>query len=186
MPLEYDRFAFELRSDINTVKSIIKEFDLFENDGSKFWSESVLYRLQKRADKSEKARKSIQSRWEKFKRNTDVLVTNKGRITKKEKKKKDRIEKKGNIPFKVFWDSYDKKIGWIRCETIWSELTNDQRDACMSKIPAYKLSTPDKKFRLNPEKYLSQKGWLNEIIISNEENRSIIREKDKRTNDLWN
>jgi hypothetical protein len=168
------------------VQSIITEFDLFENDGSKFWSESVLSRLQKRADKSEKARKSIQSRWEKFKRNTDVLGKNSGRITIKERGKKETKEKKSSIPFKIFWDTYDKKIGWERCETTWGELTNAEKDACMARIPAYKLSNPNKKFRLNPEKYLNQKGWLNEIIISDGENGSNIKRENKRINDLWN
>jgi hypothetical protein len=186
MPLEFDRITFELRTDIKIVQSIIKEFDLFENDGSKFWSESVLSRLQKRADKSEKARKSIQSRWEKFKRNTDVLGTNKGRNTIKEKKKKEIKEKKGSIPFKLFWDTYDKKIDWERCESTWGELTNAEREACMAKIPAYILSNPDKKFRLNPVKYLIQKAWLNEIVLSDGKNGSNIRGEIQRINDLWN
>ena len=56
----------------------------------------------------------------------------------------------------------------------------------MAKIPAYNLSTPHKKFRLNPEKYLNQKCWLNEIIISDGENGSNIRGENKRINDLWN
>jgi hypothetical protein len=185
LPLEYDRFAFELRTNIKIVKSIINDFDLFVNDGSKFCSMSVLARLRKRYDKSEKARESVQKRWSKVEKDTIVLPTYSGRNSRKEKKKNDNKEKE-SIPFKIFWDSYDKKVGWEKCEIIWRELTNTERNACMAKISAYKLSTPDKKFRMNPEKYLNQKGWLNEIIIQNVENGSINRRENKKINDLWN
>jgi hypothetical protein len=186
MPLEYERFAFELRTDIKIVKSIINEFDLFVNDESKFWSESVLERLSKRYEKSEKARESVQKRWDRLKKNKIVLPPYDNRNTIKEKKKKELKEKEESIPFKLFWDTYDKKIDWERCESRWRELTKADRDECMKKIPAYILSTPIKKFRLNPEKYLIQKGWLNKIIIPDGENGSNSRGENKRINDLWN
>jgi hypothetical protein len=186
LPLEYKRIAFELRVEVNVVQSIIHDFDLFTNDGSQFWSESVLERLTKRFEKSEKARESVQKRWGRVKKDTNVLPMYDDRNTIKEKKEKEIKENKGKIPFKIFWDAYDKKIDWKSCESIWGKLSQTEREACLTVIPAYKLSTPDKNFRLNPLKFLNQKSWENEIIISNGKNRSNNKREVKRVNDLWN
>ena len=43
--LDYEGIAFDLRTDIEIVKSVIKDFDLFKNDGQIFWSESFLKRI---------------------------------------------------------------------------------------------------------------------------------------------
>lgn len=105
LPLDYERIAFELRTNNAVVHSIINEFDLFVNDGSVFWSESVLSRLQERASKSEKARKSILYRWEKYKHNNAVILPNNELITLEEKKTEKAIkEKKEKIHFETFWD----------------------------------------------------------------------------------
>lgn len=66
MPREYERISFELRTDTNVVQDIVEESKLFEFDDENFWSKSVLARLQERCDKSEKARKSIQARWDRL------------------------------------------------------------------------------------------------------------------------
>ena len=71
LPMEYERIAFELRIDTNVIRSVIEDFELFEHDEERFWSESILTRLQERCDKSEKARKSIMARWIKYERNTN-------------------------------------------------------------------------------------------------------------------
>lgn len=63
MRTECERIAFELRVDSEIVKSVI-ESELFKKDDEKFWSESVLRRLNKRHDKSISARKSAILRWE--------------------------------------------------------------------------------------------------------------------------
>jgi hypothetical protein len=187
MPLEYDRITFELRTDIQIIQSIIKDFDLFENDGSKFWSESVLSRLQERASKSEKARISIQYRWEKYNRNTAVIHPNNELITLEEKKIEKTIkEKKEKIHFETFWDLYDKKVDKEKCETKWQKLTDEEKEECLAKIPTYKISTPDKKFRRDPETYLNTKGWKNEIILPSANNKSNNTRESRRINDLWN
>jgi len=84
---EYERITFELRTSEELVKYLIHDSLLFENDGVRFWSNTAIDRLKLRAEKSEKARKSIETRWIKQK-NTIVLPTNNKRITSKENKKK--------------------------------------------------------------------------------------------------
>jgi hypothetical protein len=56
-------YAFALRVDISCITSLINDFSLFESDGEKFWSNSVIRRLDERKDKSLKASKSAKKRW---------------------------------------------------------------------------------------------------------------------------
>lgn len=92
LPLEYERITFELRTTENVIQSLINDFWLFENDWENFWSNSIIDRLKERQEKSEKAKQSIQARWDK-KNNTNVLRTNYDSNTIKERKEKKRKEK---------------------------------------------------------------------------------------------
>ena len=60
-----DCIAFELHSQCDKIKTLINDFELFENDGLKFWSNSVLKRIDTIIEKSGKARKSAEIRWKK-------------------------------------------------------------------------------------------------------------------------
>ena len=101
---EYERITFELRVSYELVNSLINNFWLFEKDDTKFWSNSVIDRLKQRMDKSEKARESINKRWDKKKKeNTNVLPTNYECNTIKERKGKEIKEKKNNIS-KDIWE----------------------------------------------------------------------------------
>jgi len=84
---EYERITFELRTTEELVKYLIHDSLLFENDGVRFWSNTALERLKLRAEKSEKARTSIEARWNKP-NNTNVLQKNNKRNTIKIKKSK--------------------------------------------------------------------------------------------------
>lgn len=97
LPIEYERITFELRSKYEIVKSIVNDFDLFKQDDNKFWSESVIERLDERCEKSEKARESINKRWGKYERITNVLQSNSKRNTKEEKKEEKKREKKKRV-----------------------------------------------------------------------------------------
>lgn len=75
--------------------------------------------------------------------------------------------KKINIDFDTFWNLYGKEVDRKKCETLWVRLTDAERTACIEKIPEYISVNPDKKFRRDPEKYLTNKCWGNEIIQPN-------------------
>ncbi len=62
---ECENYAFALRTDCDCIMKLIKDFDLFKYDKNKFWSDSILRRLVKRNEKSEKAALSAKKRWEK-------------------------------------------------------------------------------------------------------------------------
>jgi hypothetical protein len=79
------------------------------------------------------------------------------------------IEKnKINISFDSFWDLYDKKVGdKEKLKLKWEKLTDDERLKAMEHIPKYKNSQPDKKFRKDPQTYLNNKSFNDEIIGAN-------------------
>ena len=70
-----------------------------------------------------------------------------------------------NIPFETFWDLYDKKVQPKACARKWQRLSDLEREQIMQHVQQYKLAQPDKAFRKNPETYLNQKSWLDEIIV---------------------
>ena len=61
--LNYERIAFELRTECELVKSVIHDFNLFTINDKNFSSLSVEKRLNERSLKSEKARLSADKRW---------------------------------------------------------------------------------------------------------------------------
>jgi hypothetical protein len=90
LPTEYDRIAFELRTDSDLIKSVVNDFELFIVDGNTFCSESVNKRLKIRTDKSDKARENVTKRWDKYKGNTTVIQSNEVRNTIKVKESKEK------------------------------------------------------------------------------------------------
>lgn len=61
--LDYEGIAYDLRSEIDIIKSIINDFDLFMIDDNMFGSKSIENRIQERSEKSTKARSSALSKW---------------------------------------------------------------------------------------------------------------------------
>lgn len=66
--------------------------------------------------------------------------------------------------FYLFWDTYDKKRNKAAAMTVWKRLKKEERKAAILAAPLYVKSTPDKKYRLDPERYLRRKSWMDEII----------------------
>lgn len=103
---EIDTYAFAMRTECERIKKqvnselllqIINDFGLFKNDGERFWSESVLSRLNLRYEKSEKAKQSAQSRWNKSDKNANALRTQSDGNAIKERKVKEK-ENAGETP----------------------------------------------------------------------------------------
>jgi hypothetical protein len=70
-----------------------------------------------------------------------------------------------NIDFEYYWNEYDKKIGdKKKLKSKWDKLSNQERQDAMNYIDLYKISVPDKQFRKNPETFLNNKSWNDEII----------------------
>jgi hypothetical protein len=73
-----------------------------------------------------------------------------------------------NIDFEWFWNEYDKKVGdKQKLKKKWNKLTDQERQNAMNYIDLYKQSVPDKQFRKNPETFINNKSWNDEIINRN-------------------
>ena len=68
--------------------------------------------------------------------------------------------------FDDFWDLYDKKRGKPNAMKFWEKLSQKEKEACMSAIPAYLQSQPNKLYRKDPERYVRHKCWEDEIVAS--------------------
>lgn len=90
--------------------------------------------------------------------------------------KGEKTEKKEQLNFRAsvlnytweqFWNDYDKKVGsQERLIPKWLKLTDVEREQIRNHIPIYKASKPDKQYRRDPQTYLNNKTWLDEVILS--------------------
>lgn len=72
-----------------------------------------------------------------------------------------------NYTWEQFWHDYDKKVGSAeRLIPKWLKLSDAERVKIREYIPKYKAAKPDKQYRKNPETFLNQKTWNDEIIQS--------------------
>jgi hypothetical protein len=69
--------------------------------------------------------------------------------------------------FEDFWNLYDKKVGRPKAEKLWAKLSEKEKADCMAYIPLYKQAQSDKQYRKNPETFLRNKSFYDEIIIRN-------------------
>jgi len=75
------------------------------------------------------------------------------------------ITKDVNIDFDFFWDFYDKKVGEkVKIKKKWDKLTDEEREKAFNFIESYKIAQPDKYYRKNPETFINNKSWNDEII----------------------
>jgi hypothetical protein len=99
-----------------------------------------------------------------------AMDMDKDMVKEKDKDKESELEKS----FLIFWDIYDKKTSYNKCLNKWKSLTNKERKLIMETVNDYIKSTPDKLYRKNPETYLNNKTWNDEIILADEIDTSII------------
>jgi hypothetical protein len=96
---------------------------------------------------------------------------------------KERIVKESTVvevldpyPFSEFWEVYDKKVGKKeKVEKKWDKLSEAIRKQIIEYIPYYRESQPDKKYRKNPETFLNNESW-NDEIIKQKRTRSVFDE----------
>ncbi len=179
--LDCEGIAYDLRSDTEIVRSIIHDFGLFKINDGEFGSISIERRLDERNKKSQKASESAHKRWSQCKNDANALENDANAlINDANELKKDAIELKNdaiikgnkvkeinniNIDFDIFWDLYDKKVGEkVKLKKKWGNLTDKERETAIAHIPLYKKSKPDKQFRKDPQTYLNNKSFNDEII----------------------
>lgn len=104
-----------------------------------------------------------------------------------EEKEQDKEQEQVNIDFEWFWNDYDKKIGdKQKLKKKWNKLTDEERQNAMNYIELYKESQPNKQFRKNPETFLNNKSWNDEIIRTTPNNSRKLTYSERQATDLWN
>lgn len=92
--------------------------------------------------------------------NKDVFVSKEG-----VQREEAEVEEYEFYPFEEFWNDYDKKVGEKgKLSKKWEKVSVKDRKVIKEYIPKYKSHQPDKKFRKNPETFLNNKGWNDELI----------------------
>ena len=148
-------------------------FVLVEVDGG-YQIEWVADSINKRKAYSESRRNNRVGKKQKKRTNTstsyDKHMENENEI-ENVNKDEDVIESEFEIlqypSFEDFWNLYDKKVDRTKAEAKWKLLSQKEKEEAVEYIPAYKLAQPDKKFRRNPETFINNKTWQNEIITDN-------------------
>ena len=161
--LDYDGIAFDLRINIEQAKSIINDFDLFVIDAEQFGSMSVERRLNERIEKSAKASQSANLRWQKHKDDANAMRTQYDSNAIKEKKGKE-IKEDIELLFETFWNLYNKKVERKVCLAKFKKLDIETINKIIQVVPDYVKSTPDPKYRKNPETWINGECWNDEII----------------------
>lgn len=163
-----DSYAFALRVDEDCIRSLINDFGLFENDGEKFWSKSVLSRLKKRDEKSNVAKENALKRWNKADVDAKAMqphsksnVRLKDSNAIKESKVKENKEK---YSFDNFWIKYPVKKSKRDAEAKWNKLSEADKEKIMETLPVFICEKPfDSYQHPNPTTYLNQRRWEDEI-----------------------
>ena len=139
------------------------------------FNENILKFSGKYQIKKEKTREKV-SEWRNKQKDIKNVTSYKNiRNNLKDNISKDNISKVNrdceiliNYSFDEFWNAYDKKVGdKTKLEKKWNNLTDDIRTKILFHIEKYKISQPVKKYRKNPEAYLNNKSWEDEIINNN-------------------
>lgn len=141
LPLKYKSIAFELHIDTIVIQNIVLNFNLFENNGEVFWSNSVLARLNERKNISDARRGAVSNRWNsekkiqmQYKSNTNV-IQNDTNINKKEKENNNIVN---SIPVGIEpIESPTDQIPYSKILKLWN-------DTCLSFPKLAKITEPRK------------------------------------------
>jgi hypothetical protein len=148
-------------------------WDKFIKDGDTFYNERMYNETIRRQKFSESRRNNAKSP----KNDSTSKAYAKHMETETETINETIIEDV-NIAFDWFWNDYDKKVGdKTKLKKKWNKLSDEERQNAMNYIELYKQAVPDKQFRKNPETFLNNKSWNDEIIKSTTNNYSKVAAK---------
>jgi len=165
--------------------SICKAYDVeiwskFKNEEGAFYNERMYNETIRRQKFSESRRNNAKS----TKNNSTSKAyaqhmeteTENETITKNRTKTKTKTEIL-DAKFEDWWLWYDYKISKDKAKKSWNKLTDEERQNAMNYVELYKQAVPDKQFRKNPETFLNNKSWNDEIITRNTTSQSRVSPK---------
>jgi len=156
-------------------------------------NERIEIERQKRKKHSEKQSANARARWDKHKKFTkNSLIKNQcdgnamAMPLENENVNEDvnvNVNKDENYKveifptFEDFWNQYDKKVGKPKCKKLWNQIRQTDRESIVDHLDKYIPSTPDKAYRKNPETYLRNKSWEDEVFENNINNKTHGKSK---------
>jgi hypothetical protein len=96
--------------------------------------------------------------------------------------KPKRADKSADVwpTFSDFWERYDKHVGKSKTQKLWERITQGAREKIMKHLEYYTLK--GKRYRKDPERYLENETWKDEVIITTPQNATDKRQQ--HVNDL--
>lgn len=192
------------KSGIQIVEEVMKyiiELKLFEEKNNLIYCYKLLKRLDSSMTSNSKFRKAILE----AKENHDKVMIESCKITidqnrsdqikidqnrideiyEKEKQDAERFKLLQMENFETFWSLYDKKVERSSCEKKWKKINPDSYSLIFAHVEEYVKSTPDKQFRKNPETYLNNQCWNDEIISSGNHGKESLNDIEKRLQEKY-
>ena len=115
--------------------------------------------------------------------NPDETLTKNKELRTTNKELQTNNDKKILNGFDEFWSIYDKKVSRAKAEKEWLKIGVDD-DLLQTMILAarnYVKSKPDKQFRKDPERWLKNRGWEDEIVSATTVSGQSAIDKSRRT-----
>lgn len=161
---------------------VLAKFRIDEN--GLYYNERVEQEREKRAAHSLKQRQNALKRWNKDKSSTKQTLSH-GNATamplenENENENVDEIIVEIYPAFSDFWNLYDKKVGSRdRIEKKWNSLSQKTKEQIIDYLPGYLEATPEKTYRKNPQTFLNNESWEDEIILKTNNNDSKTNYRD--------
>jgi len=100
--------------------------------------------------------------------NEDVVKGGMGESAEPQKTGEQKPDPEYSVEFEMWWNLYDKKVGdKKKLMAKWRKIPKRDIGEIFKHTKDYVRATPDKKFRKNPQTYLNNESWNDEIIESN-------------------
>lgn len=78
-----------------------------------------------------------------------------------------------HLAFDRFWNLYDKKVGRVKCKKLFNNLSENDWNKIFETLPTYIQATPDKQYRKNPETYLRNRAWEDELYVKEQKEETL-------------
>ena len=78
-----------------------------------------------------------------------------------------------HLAFDRFWNLYDKKAGRVKCKKLFNNLSENDWNKIFETLPTYIQATPDKQYRKNPETYLRNRAWEDELYVKEQKEETL-------------
>ena len=180
---KYNRIAFALQVDNDTIKSIVEDFELFILEDDYFYSESLMKRMEK-LDEIKQKRAIAGAKGGKAKANAKQMpskpLANLSRLDKI-RVDKSRVDKNKNLysaKFEQFWHEYPSKIGKKKAFTSFKAVKVDV-EVLIDAIQKQKETSQWKSGYIpHPATWLNQGRWEDDVEALNVKRNGQMSDKD--------